>query len=134
MELGTHVSSHTFAQKIAGAKCHDDAITVLDAIYRLPIEAQVLVIKCGRADCSPDYAPEGVGKEVPLLTKQGNPKKLWRNPSMQSGFIGYATQWQGTLPEVVKFHRSEWKLWREALIALHPILQRELIAHELSAA
>ncbi|MGJ8529829.1 hypothetical protein [Maritalea sp.] len=132
LELGTHVDSSTFAAKVAGAKCHDDALTVLDAIHRLPSEAQMVVIKCGRADCHPYFAPEGVGKMVPVLDRNGHPKKKWRNPETKAGFLGVEMVWEGLLREEVNFYRNGYKMWREALCELHASLQKELISYALT--
>lgn len=131
-ELGTHVDTSSFTAQVLGARCHDDALEVLDAIYRLDFDAQVVVIKCGRADCHPYFAPEGVGRMVPVLDKRGNPKKMWRDPSNKTGYLGIETKLDGLSREEVKFHRSAYRLWREALVTLHGYLQNELKSFELN--
>lgn len=131
LELGTHIDSSTQAEKVAGAVCHDDAVLVWEAISMLHLDGKLLVVKHGRSDTSPYFAPEGVGKEVPVRDVGGNLKKLYEIQQNQRVFVGYKSEWKGLTRAQVIFHRKEYRLWREAIVLLHAHLKNQLVGHEL---
>jgi len=118
LELGCRVDTSSSAQKWDSARCGDDAVVIYDCVRRLPREAVGLVVMHGRAGTRPDWCPEGVGCEVPVLTAKGKPRRIYRDPIKCRGDLGPMMRWQGHRPEVVEFHRAQYRVWHLALNAL----------------
>jgi len=129
LELGVRVDTSSQGQKWDSAQCHDDAVVVYDCVRRLPHAAAGLVVVHGRAGTRPDWCPEGVGHEVPVLTKKGKPKRIYRDPIKCKGDLGPMMQWRGHRPEVVQFHRAQYAVWHAALCALISPLNGEMVSY-----
>jgi hypothetical protein len=125
--LGTRIDSTSPGAKWLGARCHDDAVTIYEAVMALPAEAWVEVIKHARTASEPDWHPEGPGQWVVPLDRNGEPKRLWRDPSRRRGDLGPAPpELFGTNPLLVENARATYRLWHTALAELVPIVNRDL--------
>jgi hypothetical protein len=128
--LGTRVDSSSAGARMLGARCHEDAAVIYDAVMALAPEAWMLVIKHGRNGTRPDWHEEGPGEWVQPVDKQGNPRKLWRDPANRRGFLGFqGPVLIGTDPVHVELARTSWSLWRAGLADLIPVLNAEMVDH-----
>ena len=131
--LGTRVDSSTPGAKWLGARCHDDALTIYEAVMALPAEAWVEVIKYARSAQRPHcYDDEDAlaGQWVVPRDKWGNPKRLWRDPVHQRGDLGEAPPVLiGIDPIVVEEARATYRLWHTALCELVTLVNRDLVQY-----
>src|SRR5690606_25068678 len=59
-----------------------------------------------------EWHEEGPGEWVQPLDKKGRPKKLWRDPAKQRGFLGYVPkELVGTHPAIVEEARRAYCVW-----------------------
>ena len=130
MALGTRVDGSSAGAKFLGARCHEDAAVIYDAVMALPPEAWVEVIKHARTATEPDWHTEGPGQWVVPTDRNGNPKRRWRDEARQRGDMGEAAPvLVGTHPRVVEEARAIYRLWHVSLAELVPLLNRELVDH-----
>lgn len=98
LALGTKVDTTAAGAKWLGARCHDDAVTLYDAVMALPDNARVELVKHARAADEPYWYPEGPGQWVTPRDKWGAPKLLYRDPVRKRDPIGEAP------PELIGVH------------------------------
>jgi len=116
LALGTKVDTTSAGSRFVALHCREDAAVIFDAVMALPSEARMLVVKHARSGTRPEWHEEGPGEWVQPVDKRGNPKKLWRDPSTQRGFLGYAPkELVGTHPTVVEEARRAYCVWWLAL-------------------
>lgn len=128
--LGTRVDNTTAGARFLGARCHDDAVVIFEAVMALPPEAWVEVIKHARTATRPYWYPEGPGKWVVPRDKWGNPKRIYRDPVRQRGDLGEAPpELIGINPLVVEEARAVYRLWHTSLCELTALVNREMTAH-----
>jgi hypothetical protein len=89
MVLGTRIDSPSAGARMLGARCHEDAAVIYDAVMLLPPEAWMLAIKHGRNGTRPEWHKEGPDEWVRPVDKKGTPRPLWRDPPNRRGFLGY---------------------------------------------
>ncbi|MCR6672187.1 hypothetical protein [Devosia ginsengisoli] len=127
--LGTRVDSSSAGALWAGARCHDDAVTIYEAVMALPAEAWVEVIKHARSGERPYWYPDGPGRWVTPRDKWGQPKRLWRDPVRQRGDLGEAPpELLGIDPAMVEEARATYRLWHTALCELVGLVNRDLVS------
>ena len=124
---GTHIDksiSHGLPPPGMGLCDNDDAIAVRGAIDRLPSEAQFVVIVHGRIGSRPDWGEEGYGKPAQMVSGNGQPRWIYRDPQKRRGKIGPMLDWRAYDAHVrqIDYERAAWTLWREALITLKKAL------------
>jgi hypothetical protein len=133
LALGCRVDTSSAGAMHMAVQCHEDAAVMYDAVMALPAEACMLIIKHGRSATRPEWHEEGPGHWVTPVDKHGRPKKIWRNPSTQRGFLGYAPQeLVGTHPAVVEEARRTYCVWWLGLCDLIGLLNGPdgLVDHE----
>ena len=131
MSLGTRVDGSYAGAKFLGARCHEDAVVIYDAVMALPPEAWIEVIKHARTATEPDWHREGPGRWMVPLDRAGQPKRRWRDPVKQRGDLGEAPpELVGTNPRVVEEARAIYRLWHVSLCELVPLLNREMVDHQ----
>lgn len=133
LALGCRVQTSSAGTMHMAVQCHEDAAVIYDAVMALPAEATMLIIKHARCGSRPDWHEEGPGHWVTPVDKHGRPKKIWRNPSTQRGFLGYAPQQlMGTHPAVVEEARRAYCVWWLGLCDLVGLLNGPdgLVDHE----
>ncbi|MBU2533314.1 MAG: hypothetical protein KKB37_11275 [Alphaproteobacteria bacterium] len=131
--LGTRVDksvSYGLPPPGIGLNDNDDALAVRAAIDRLPSEAQFVVIIHGRIGSRPSWGEEGYGEPEQMLSGNGQPRWIYKDPENRRGKIGPMLDWRAYDAHVrqIDYERAAWTMWREALITL----KREL-ADTLSA-
>jgi hypothetical protein len=130
MALGTRVDSPSAAERMLGARCHEDAAVILDAVTALPEVARVELIKHARGGTVPDWHEDGPGAWVAPVDRNGKPKRLWRDPLRQRGDMGPAPLvLEGVHPDIVEEDRAIYRLWHTALCELVPMLNGEMTDH-----
>lgn len=127
LALGTRVDTTNVGARWLGARCHDDAITLYEAVMALPAEAWVEVIKHARTDTRPYWYPEGPGQWVTPRDKWGEPKLIYRDPVRKRDPIGEAPpELIGINPSTVEEARAVYRLWHTALCELVVLVNREM--------
>lgn len=117
--LGVRVDCSSSAEKMLGVCCHDDAAMIYDTVMRIDSpEAKGLLILHARANTRPDWIPAGVGKLVPVLDRNGKPRRMYRNPEKSRGDLGPMMEWQGNSVDMVEYHRAMWSAWHEGMCVL----------------
>jgi len=112
LALGTRVDTSSAGSRFVAIHCKEDAAVVFDAVMQLPDEAKMLVVKHGRNGTRPEWHEEGPGEWVQPLDKHGKPKKLWRDPATQRGYLGMApNELMGTHPAIVVEARRAYCVW-----------------------
>ncbi|SFV33213.1 hypothetical protein SAMN05216456_1922 [Devosia crocina] len=112
LALGTRVDTSSAGSRFVAIHCKEDAAVVFDAVMRLPAEAKMLVVKHARSATRPEWHEEGPGEWVQPLDKKGRPKKLWRDPATQRGYLGLAPkELVGTHPLIVEEARRAYCVW-----------------------
>jgi len=125
LALGTKVDTTSAGSRFVALHCKEDAAVIFDAVFALPEEARMLVVKHGRNGTRPEWHEEGPGEWVQPVDKKGNPKKLWRDPVKQRGFLGYVPrELVGTHPDVVEEARRAYCVWWLGLSDLVELLNR----------
>ncbi|MCW5722051.1 MAG: hypothetical protein KIS86_13000 [Devosia sp.] len=116
LALGTRVDTSSAGSRLVAIHCKEDAAVTFDAVMALPGEARMLVVKHGRTGTRPEWHEEGPGEWVQPLDKHGQPKKLWRDPAKQRGYLGLAPlELVGTHPAIVDEARRAYCVWWLAL-------------------
>jgi hypothetical protein len=119
MALGCRVDTSSAGALHLAAQCHEDAAVIYDAVMALPPEAWSLVIRHGRQGTRPEWYPEGPGYWAQPVGRDGQPKKLWRDPAKKTGYLGIAPLVLiGLEPRFVEEARRAYELWYMALIDL----------------
>lgn len=128
LALGTRVDTSSAGSKFVALHCKEDAAVVFDAVMVLPSEARMLVVKHARTGTRPEWYPEGPGEWVQPLNRKGEPKKLWRDPAKQRGFIGYAPKvLVGLHPGTVEEGRRAYCVWWLAMADLVGLLNTPIV-------
>lgn len=109
-----------------------DALTVVGAIDRLPVEAAALIVIAGRTGLPIGWAEEGVGGYVPVLDKRGRHKRRFADEANYRGVIGWEWQWEGLYPDQVDHERLQYMVWWEGLAALRVALDGRLTQWEIT--
>jgi len=123
LALGTKVDTTSAGSRFVALHCKEDAAVIFDAVMALPKEAQMLVVMHGRNGTRPEWHAEGPGEWVQPLDKKGRPKKLWRDPAKQRGYLGLAPKvLVGTHPAVVEEARRAYCVWWLGLCDLVDLL------------
>lgn len=128
LALGTRVDTTSAGARFVAIHCKEDAAVVFDAAMALPAEARMLVVKHGRTGTRPEWHEEGPGEWVQPLDRHGEPKKLWRDPAKQRGFLGYAPkELDGTHPNIVEEARRAYCVWWLGLTDMVELLNQPLV-------
>ena len=132
LALGCRVdTSSAGANFLGGVQCHEDAAVIYDAVMALPADAWHMVIKHARNGTQPDWHPEGPGYWITPLDRNGQPKRLWRDPAKQKGDMGPAPdELIGTRPSSVEQDRRGYAMWHAALVDLVGLFNSEMVDHE----
>lgn len=131
MQLGARIDGGGAGARMLGARCHDDALTIYEAVMALPAEAWMLVIKHARSATRPEWYEEGPGRWIQPLDADGQPKRLWRDPKHKRGDLGPAPmELEGLSPALVEDARAQYRLWHTALCELVPMVNEELEKHQ----
>jgi hypothetical protein len=108
--------------------CKEDAAVIFDAVMALPSEARMLVVKHGRTGTRPEWHEEGPGEWVQPVDRKGNPKKMWRDPAKQRGFLGYTPkELVGLHPDMVEEARRAYCVWWLGLTDLVDLLNTPIV-------
>lgn len=109
----------------------DDAMIVKRAIEQLPMEAQAVVLRYGRAQSRPDWCEEGVGHKVPRLSG-GRQVYRYADPGNRRGPREPLFDWEGWRQSDVDAFRAEYRLWWYALKELVGMLDGKMVNHEVT--
>ncbi len=124
-DLGTRVDTSnrwSVPAPSAALQTDDDALVVRACIDRLPAEAAALVVQHGRVGGRPDWCEEGEGQMVQATDGAGRLLWDWSDPVKRRGERTPRMVFEGLRPGIVEFYRAQYTVWREALVALVPIL------------
>jgi hypothetical protein len=128
MVLGTRVDSPSAGARFVGARCHEDATVIFEAVMALPSAAWVEIIKHARGGSVPEWHEDGPGEFVVPLDRNGQPKRLWHDPVRQRGDMGPAPAELvgGPPPDIVEEDRAIYRLWHVTMCELVPMLNAEM--------
>jgi len=124
-ELGARVDASPLHVTAMGASADDDALTIHDAVLRLPAEAMALVIAHARGGSRPSWHGLDAERLVADTDRKGKVKMLRDQCRPVSCRLRPAID-----PALVEFSRAQYGVWWEALDALAGDLAGRLSCHE----
>lgn len=129
--LGTRVDTSRWSAPAPSAALwtDGDAMLVRQAVGALPSEASTLVLLNGRCGMRPDWCEEGPGAWVQQRDGRGRLRWDWDDPVNRTGERRPRLAFEGTRPELVGFHRAQYTLWREGLVAMVAPLNGVMASH-----
>jgi len=125
-ELGARVDASPLHVTAMGASADDDALTIHDAVLRLPAEAMALVIAHARGGSRPSWHGLDAERLVADTDKRGRVRVLLDASTRRP----VACVLRPALdPALVMFSRAQYGVWWEALAALADDLAGRLDAY-----
>lgn len=125
MVLGCRVDSSPRYVAAMGAVAQDDALTIHDAVLRLPAEAMALVVAHARSGSRPPWHSVEAERLVADTDAGGRYRMMMHQRRAVACQLRHVVD-----PALVAFSRAQYAVWWEALDALAGDLKGRLDEHE----